>query len=110
MKNMSALTFRRADTPGDRLFATTSEFTADSTGIYFSGGAAPYNEWNYKDYLERQLSLKLELDRRNGNTAYGKNGINIFQNLNNGGTDVRKRRRWLPRSDRRCDNGRYKNW
>ena len=91
MKNMSSLTFRRADTPGDRLFATTSEFTADSTGVYFSGGAAPYNEWNYKDYLERQLDRKLELDRRNGNTAYGKNGINIFQNLNNGGTDVRKK-------------------
>ena len=89
MKNMSSLTFRRADTPGDRLFATTSEFTADSTGVYFSGGAAPYNEWNYKDYLERQLDRKLELDRRNGNTAYGKNGINIFQILNNGGTDVR---------------------
>ena len=91
LKNMSSLIFRRADIEEDKLFATVSEFTADSTGIYFSGGAAPYNEWNYTDYLERQLSLKLELDKRNGNTAYGKNGINIFQNLNNGGSDVRKK-------------------
>lgn len=91
LKNMSSLIFRRADIEGDKLFATTTEFTADSTGVYFSGGAAAYNEWNYTEYLERQLSLKLELDRRNGNTAYGKDGIRVFQNLINGGTDVRKK-------------------
>ena len=34
---------------------------------------------------------KLELEKRNGNTAYGKDGIKVFQNLNKGGEDVRKK-------------------
>lgn len=81
MKNMSALTFRRADTPGDRLFATTSEFTADSTGIYFSGGAAPYNEWNYTEYLERRLNERVQIGKTVGNVQIGNDTI-CFVNKN----------------------------
>lgn len=51
LKNMSSLIFRRADIEGDRLFATTTEFTADSTGVYFSGGAAAYNDLYFKSLL-----------------------------------------------------------
>lgn len=91
LKNMSSLIFCRADIEGDKLFATTTEFAVDSTGVYFSGGTAAYNEWNYEDYTQRQLNRKLELDKRNGNTAYGKDGVQVFQNLNNGGSDVRKK-------------------
>lgn len=81
MKNMSALTFRRADTPGDRLFATTSEFTADSTGIYFSGGAAAYNEWNYTEYLERGLNERVQIGKTVGNVQIGNDTI-CFVNKN----------------------------
>ncbi|MDE5578008.1 MAG: hypothetical protein K2J11_11550 [Oscillospiraceae bacterium] len=91
LKNMSSLIFRRADVEGDRHFATTTEFDVDSTGVYFSGGSAAYNEWNYEDYTQRQLALKLEIDRRNGNAAYGKNGIRVYQNLNTGAADKRKK-------------------
>ncbi len=71
LKNMSSLIFRRADIEGDKLFVTSSEFTADSTGIYFSGGAAPYNEWNYADYLERGLNSRVQIGKTVGNVRIG---------------------------------------
>lgn len=82
LRNMSSLIFRRADVEGDRLFATATEFDVDSTGVYFSGGAAAYNEWNYEDYLQRR---KLSIGKNVGNTMISENGDIIFRNLNKGG-------------------------
>lgn len=75
------------------LLCTNVTMYPSAAGIFFSASAnaVPETDHAYQSRVQRQLSLKLELDRRNGNTAYGKNGINIFQNLNNGGTDVRKK-------------------
>lgn len=86
---MGALVFNRSDVEDDEslilrdpLFATTTEFSCDSTGIYFSGGAAPYDDWNYQSYLERR---KLSIGKNVGNTAISDNGDIIFRNLNKGG-------------------------
>ena len=75
------------------LLCTNVTMYPSAAGIFFSASAnaVPETDHAYQSRVQRQLSLKLELDRRNGNTAYGKNGINIFQNLNNGGSDVRKK-------------------
>ena len=86
---MGALIFTRDDIAEDsgsvlgrRLFATTTEFSCDSTGVYFSGGAAPYDDWNYQSYLERR---KVGIGKNVGNTAIATNGDIIFRNLNKGG-------------------------
>lgn len=81
LKNMSSLIFRRADIEGDRLFATTTEFTADSTGVYFSGGTAAYNEWNYMDYVERGLNERVQIGKTVGNVQIGNDTI-CFVNKN----------------------------
>lgn len=89
LDRMSALIFIRNDVPDDsglilgkQLFATTTEFSCDSTGVYFSGGAAPYDNWNYQSYLNRS---KLSIGKNVGNTAISTNGDIIFRNLNKGG-------------------------
>ena len=55
-----------------------------AAGIFFSASAnaAPETDYAYQSQVQRQLKRKLELDARNGNTAYGKDGIKVFQNLN----------------------------
>lgn len=75
------------------LLCTNVTMYPSAAGIFFSASAnaVPETDYAYRSQVQRQLSLKLELDKRNGNTAYGKDGIRVFQNLNNGGTDVRKK-------------------
>lgn len=89
LNSMGALVFYRLDVPewgdgllGRGLFATTTEFSCDSTGIYFSGGAAPYNDWNYRSRLDRE---KLSVGKNVGNTEVKSNGDVVFRNLNKGG-------------------------
>lgn len=55
-----------------------------AAGIFFSASAnaAPETDYAYQSQVQRQLKRKLELDVRNGDTAYGKKGISVFQNLN----------------------------
>ena len=55
-----------------------------AAGIFFSASAnaAPETDYAYQSQVQRQLKRKLELDVRNGDTAYGKKGIKVFQNLN----------------------------
>lgn len=86
---MGAVIFMRGNVPADGgsllvggLFATATEFSCDCTGIYFSGGAAPYDDWNYRSYLERR---KLGIGKNVGNTSVAANGDIIFRNLNKGG-------------------------
>lgn len=66
------------------LLANNVAIDVDCTGIYFSGGSDPQDEeqWKYDDYTQRQLNKKLELDVRNGNTAFTKDGMKIFTNYN----------------------------
>ncbi len=75
------------------LLCTNVTMYPSAAGIFFSASAntVPETDCAYRSQVQRQLDRKLELDRRNGNTAYGKNGIDVFQNLNNGGSDVRKK-------------------
>lgn len=86
---MGALYFIRSDVPEEGsgflakdLLATQTEFTVDSTGIYFSGGAAPYDDWNYRSKLDRD---KLSIGKNVGNTEVMSNGDVVFRNLNKGG-------------------------
>lgn len=74
------------------LLANNVTIDVDSTGIYFSGGADPQDEeqWKYDDYTQRQLSKKLELDERNGNMALTKEGMKIFTNYNESADNRKK--------------------
>lgn len=75
------------------LICTNVTMYPSAAGIFFSASAnaVPETDYAYRSQVQRQLDRKLELDKRNGNTAYGKNGIWVFQNLTNGGSDVRKK-------------------
>lgn len=64
---------------GNPLFATDTEFSFDSTGIYFSGGAASFNDWQYETKLERQ---KIGVDKWVGNSVTHSNGMREFRNEN----------------------------
>ena len=64
---------------GNPLFATDTEYSFDSTGIYFSGGAAPFNDWQYETKLERQ---KIGVNKRVGNTVITESGRIVFINKN----------------------------
>lgn len=64
---------------GNPLFATDTEYSFDSTGIYFSGGAAPFNDWQYETKLERQ---KIGIDKVVGNCVTHSNGMKEFINKN----------------------------
>ena len=86
--------------PGDIIFSgeetarlcTNVTMYPSAAGIFFSASAnaAPETDYAYQSQVQRQLKRKLELDARNGNTAYGKDGIKVFQNLNTT-ADGRKR-------------------
>lgn len=80
---LTGLTFAREGIEGT-LFATTCNYSIDSTGIYFSGGTEPQDEavWSYDDYLDRK---KLSIGKNIGNTAINSNGDIVFKNLNKGG-------------------------
>lgn len=82
LKSLTSIYIERSDKKGVFLFASDTAFSADSTGIYFSGGLKPHNEWNYKNYLERR---KLSVGKPVGNTTISENGDIVFRNLNNGG-------------------------
>lgn len=78
--------------PGYITFSGESDFRLcnnitmypSAAGIFFSASAnaAPETDYAYQSQVQRQLKRKLEIDVRNGDTAYGKNGIKVFQNLN----------------------------
>ena len=78
--------------PGDIIFSgeetarlcTNITMYPSAAGIFFSASAnaAPETDYAYQSQVQRQLKRKLELDVRNGNAAYGKDGIKVFQNLN----------------------------
>ena len=74
------------------LLANNVTIDVDSTGLYFSGGADPQDEeqWRYDDYTQRQLNKKLELDERNGNMALTKEGMKIFTNYNESADNRKK--------------------
>ncbi len=63
-----------------------------SGGIFFeaSASAVPEADQAYQTQVERQLNHKIEIGQKYGNTAYGKDGIKIFQDLSSGGEDKRK--------------------
>lgn len=61
------------------LFATDTEFYFDSTGIYFSGGAAAFNDWQYETKLERS---KIGIGKLVGNSVIHSNGMKEFINEN----------------------------
>lgn len=75
------------------MLCTNVTMYPSAAGIFFnaSANAVPETDYAYRSQVRRQLDRKLELDRRSGNTAYGKDGIWVFQNLTNGGSDVRKK-------------------
>ena len=70
---------------GRELLATSFTVSVDSTGCYFSGGADPQDEeqWRYEDYTQRQLNERVQIGKAVGNTRISANGDIIFQNLNN---------------------------
>lgn len=79
--------------PDGMLLCTNVTMYPSSAGIFFSASAnaVPETDHAYLSRVQRQLDRKLELEKRNGNTSYGKDGIKVFQNLNKGGEDVRKK-------------------
>lgn len=74
-------TVQSSESLGDFLFPRTVNYTVDRTGIYFSGGCPPCDEWNYKSKLERE---KIGIGKAVGNTTVAENGDIIFTNKNNG--------------------------
>ncbi|MCM1380342.1 MAG: hypothetical protein NC085_01535 [Muribaculaceae bacterium] len=68
-----------SDSLGDILFPRQVEYAVDSTGIYFSGGCPPVDEWNYKSKLERE---KIGIGKAVGNTSISEGGRVNFINLN----------------------------
>lgn len=48
------------------LFPCSVNYSVDSTGIYFSGGSNPVDDWNYKSKQERE---KIGIGKAVGNTA-----------------------------------------
>lgn len=64
---------------GNPLFATETQYSFDSTGVYFSGGAASFNDWQYETKLERQ---KIGIDKIVGNSVTHSNGMKEFINKN----------------------------
>ncbi|MBP1560361.1 MAG: hypothetical protein J6C96_03850 [Oscillospiraceae bacterium] len=79
-------------TPELMLICTRVDMYMSSVGVFFSASSAPVSEsdYAYQSQVQRQLNRKLELERRNGNTAYGKNGIKVFQNKNKNDTESKK--------------------
>ena len=57
--------------------------SADSTGVYFSGGN-PAREKEYKPYLDRE---KISIAKNIGSTAIERSGRIVFRNLNSGGNN-----------------------
>lgn len=58
------------------LFPRNVRYYVDSTGIYFSGGCAPCDEWNYQSKLERE---KIGIGKAVGNMSVDSGGrINYF--------------------------------
>ncbi len=56
---------------GEReLTATNISIFVDSTGVYFSGGADPQDEeqWRYEEYLQRELNKRVQIGKTVGNT------------------------------------------
>lgn len=77
----------------DPMICTNVTMYPSAAGIFFtaSANAVPETDYAYRSQVQRQLDRKLELDKRNGNTAYGRDGVQVFQNLNTGAEDVRKK-------------------
>ncbi len=75
--------------PGAELICTNVTMSPSAAGIIFtaSANAVPETDYAYKSQVKRQLDRKLEIGQRVGNTAYGKDGISAFQNLNANGTN-----------------------
>lgn len=65
---------------GEFLFPRSVAYTVDSTGIYFSGGCPPCDEWNYKSKLERE---KIGIGKAVGNAVITEGGDLVFINRNN---------------------------
>ena len=61
------------------LFPRSVTCNLDSTGIYFSGGNPPVDDWNYKSKLERE---KIGIGKAVGNTSIAESGRLNFINLN----------------------------
>ncbi len=79
---MTSIFIERFDEKGVFLFAADTVFSAESTGIYFSGGAPPHDEWNYQSYLERR---KLSVGKQVGNLIITESRSVKFRNLNKEG-------------------------
>lgn len=74
-----------------RIFNNVTMYPS-ANGIFFeaSASAVPETDSAYQTQVKRQLNHKLEIGQRYGDTAYGKDGIRSFQNLNSGDEDSRK--------------------
>lgn len=73
-------TVQSSESLGDFLFPRSVAYTVDSTGIYFSGGCPPCDEWNYKSKLERE---KIGIGKAVGNAVITEGGDLVFINRNN---------------------------
>lgn len=71
-----------------QLLANKVSLSVDSTGIYFSGGLEPQDEWNYEEYLDRK---KIGTDESIGNTMIDSSGRIVFVNKNKGGYNLDER-------------------
>lgn len=61
------------------LFPRSVNCSIDSTGIYFSGGCAPVDDWNYKSKLERE---KIGIGKAVGHASFSESGRHNYINLN----------------------------
>ncbi len=79
---------------GEReLMATSFTISVDSTGVYFSGGADPQDEeqWRYEDYTQRALNERVQIGKTVGNSRFDKNGFCfVNKNRTSGNSSARK--------------------
>lgn len=68
-----------ADSLENPLFPRTVNYSVDNTGIYFSGGCSPCDEWNYRSKLERE---KIGIGKVVGNMSIDNSGRTNYVDLN----------------------------
>lgn len=67
------------------LVASNFTIDVDNTGVYFSGGADPQDEeqWRYEEYLQREVNERLKIGKTVGNLQVAQDGVYyVYKNEN----------------------------
>ncbi len=79
--SMTKIEFGTEEWEKEKLHVKKAVINVDNTGIYFSGGTDPRSdeEWNYDEYLQREVDTKVQYDKAAGNVCISKeNGIRFI--------------------------------